>query len=176
MRRTLAILVAVLAAGAPLALPQPAAAQSTAETTQAIAALQADVDALRAQLAEARGAQPTKLLVYLDTPSAVHDGAIAISGWGFECETASRGTIEVAVDGVVVSSIGVWRWPRADVQAWAVWAGVCDYARTPYYSGAIAFVYLKHYAPGPHTIALRIRNSAGVVRTSNVRTINWSPE
>jgi hypothetical protein len=71
------------------------------------------------------------------------------------------------IDGVIADNIFLVPYPRADVNA--VYGGYCQpLGGLLSELGATALLDLSHYAPGPHTIALRLRALNGYIVTSNV--------
>lgn len=124
-----------------------ALAQSPQQQTDAVATLAAVGQHARADVA------------------VVNAGALYVGGWGFECSSASAGTITLRIDGQDRPDALVYRSERGDVWQWAWSNGIC--ATAPWMSGVNALVDVAALAPGLHTAELVIRNAAGVEKRSN---------
>jgi hypothetical protein len=158
------VLVAALGC---LLVSVPASAQSASELSASLKAMQLQIDRLQA-LVKARTALPDSgQLVYLDY-GIVDGSTLLVEGWGFECNTQLPGTIDIAINGVVVKGSPIERRHRADVRAWSIQSGACE--ENPKDVGAIGSVNLANYAPGTYIVQLRLRNDAGITVKSNVRT------
>jgi hypothetical protein len=140
-------------------------AQSPTETTQSLAAAEARIDRLEALVVQLSNLPDSGLKAYVEPPT-INANAVAVNGWAGECGSQALGTVEFLVDGVVVPNTSVYRYGRNDV--WEVSAGICNGQGTlPWVSGAWGLVDLTNYAVGGHKVAIRIRNVAGLTKTSN---------
>jgi hypothetical protein len=143
----------------------PAKAQDTAELVASIAAQQKQIDQLQALVLRLTKTPDNRLRVWMDEPQ-INAGAVFFQGWGFECASQTTGKMEVQVDGIVVTN-STFAMERPDV--WAAAPGICEWkGGAPWWSGVFGIVSLANYAPGPHTISLRITKN-GVMAVSNQR-------
>lgn len=161
------VLVAALIA---LGSVSSVAAQDISDLSASLKAMQLQIDRLQALVATQTNLPNQGLYVWADPPSVTAPGQAVLYGWGFGCVGTTPGTVEIMVDGVVVTTaVLLTRYDRADVQAWAVASGACPTA--PLTTGIEARVDLSSYTPGLHVLKFRIRNTAGVMAVSNPREI-----
>lgn len=159
MFRTIAVLAGLLVAS-------PVAAQVPEDPLRQIAALQQQVDELRA-LVTTRTAYPdTGLRVHTDWVVRIAD-IVWVGGWALECGGNSVGTVELEIDGIVVRAY-VLRTERPDVQS--VFRGSCPHL--PLQTGVVAGYYLGAFAETTHQVRLRVKNADGITRLGEWRPFN----
>ena len=144
-------------------------AQDATDLTASLKAQQQQIDQLQALLTARTAVPDPRLFVTLDPIVTNYDHVVILSGWGFGCTATTPGTVEVAVDGVVVKTNAyLERFDRQDVIDWAALNGYC--AATPLGTGVFGSVDLTKYAPGEHRIQFWIRDADGLLKKSNTRT------
>lgn len=150
-----------------VAMPAVARAQSADDTTNALARLQRQIDQLQAQL---RLPDPQ---LYGSTDAVALVGPFLwVSGWAFECGTDRTEQVEIEIDGVIREGGIITRFDRPDVVEWASRTRHCP-GKMPAQSGVLAVVNMATFnLEAPHTVAIRLRNAAGVSQRFNVRPFN----
>ncbi len=147
------------------AIASTAAAQTQQDQTRALARLQAQIDQLAARVAPEPGVYGS-----LDITQRVGPW-LFVSGWAFDCQAQSAGTIEIELDGVIREALVLSpRVNRLDVQQWAASSGAC--ASAPLASGFKALLNLEWFNPTViHSARARLKTATGSV-PFNTRMFN----
>lgn len=161
--RTLIATLLVLAACA-----APAAAQSQSDLLISLGQMQQHLDRLQA----ARNAQlgDTGMRAYLDYSAAWASGQVYVQGWGFRCNGEPT-SIDVVIDGAVVRAVGISRFPHQGVID--AFLPYCPAQGMPAQPGLTFMLDLVNYAPGAHTVQLRLWDERGAMEKSNILTVYW---
>ncbi len=148
-----------------LLLPSPAFAQSNEELKKSIELLQNQVSLLQAR-ADIRDKVGDSLVrSYLDVAFPGADSTFMVAGWGFNC-VGDLPTPTIIVDGIPNSIAAIARYSRMDVNA--AFNGFCT---VPEKAGITFLVDLRNFAPGRHTISLRMWDIRGAVIDTNTLEI-----